>query len=136
MKLKEKYIRLNYAKEELFKTIEAEKLPSVQCTNKLIERILKQYNDWSMTENMYCCHGWKTNCWQEFYAEGVWDMTYAQVIETLKDILTSIRHESRKLPILHIIETNDDIKILVSQRHKNFYERSDWIIFGKKRKSN
>ena len=68
MKLKEKYIRLNYAKQELFETVNAETTTSVQCTNALIRRLLSEYGDWSMTEHLYCCHGWKTSCWQEAYA--------------------------------------------------------------------
>ena len=135
MKLKDKYIRLNFARDELFETIGTERLPPTQCTNKLIKRILSEYGNWSMTEHMHCCNGWKTSCWQEFYAEGVWDMTYEQLIDAIKEVLTSVCKESRKLPVFYILEKNNEIKILISQRHKKFYERSDWIIFGKKLKT-
>ena len=42
MKLKDKYFRLNFARDELFETIGTERLPPTQCTNKLIKRILSE----------------------------------------------------------------------------------------------
>lgn len=62
-------------------------------------------------------------------------MTYEQVVEALKDILNSIKKESKRLPVFYFVETDNELRILVTQRHKKFYERSDWIIYGKKLKN-
>lgn len=132
MKLKEQYHRILTAKRQWqeFNNLNEYIKPSV-CTEKLEKYLLSKYKDWEITVNSHCCYGWEKCCWQDLFAEGVWDLTEEEVAEYLKSILKKIRKLSSQKPVFYIKEHDDVVDILVTYRYKNVYEGNvDYEIIG------
>lgn len=141
MKLKEKYHRLLVAREQwktYLKPIDIERIKSITstvCTNKLINTLLNKYTDWELVEQSHCCYGWKECCWEDLFAEGVWEMSADEVVNVLKNVLKGIRKNSKTLPVFYIYEIENKIYLLVTNRHLKGSNCTDWIITGEKKDS-
>lgn len=139
MKIKEKIHRLLVAKEQW---LTANRLQdksylkytaSSVCSQKLINRLIKEYGEWEAVEIFHCCYGWERSCWEDYFYEGAWDYTDNDVAIIIADVLKSIRKDSRRFPVFYICEKNGIVDILVTNRHKNGTKCTDWIIEGKSR---
>lgn len=95
MKLKERYKVLNYAKKQYFEAFNRN-YEFKKLSKKALYKLLQENKHSTMTEWSYCCYGLYRCCWQDPFAEGIWDMSQERVDEIIKDIIDRTAKICRK----------------------------------------
>lgn len=52
-----------------------------------IQKLLNNSEEYSMTEDYYCCFGLEQCCWQDLVEEGVWNLTKDEVQQEIMDAI-------------------------------------------------
>ena len=134
MKLKEKYHRLLTAKSQWQQFMKYDEyIPSSVCTEKTVDYLISSYTDWVIIEDSHCCYGWEKCCWQDVYDVGMWGMTERDVLLKLKSVLSEARYLSRRLPVFYLYERDNEVSILITYRHLDDGDCTDYRISGIKK---
>ena len=98
MKKKDKYELISLAIKDYSERFN-ENYQRVNLSQKQLMTLLRQNKHSTMCEWDYCCYGLYRNCWQDLYADGVWDLSQEQVdkiiASIIKDSAKACRRDSR-----------------------------------------
>lgn len=89
LKKKKRYELIKYAVKE-YENIFSEKLKLFTGSKEELYLLLDKYKNISITEWCYCCCGPYINCWQDFYAEGVWGLSQNKINNKFIKIINRI----------------------------------------------
>ena len=115
MKIKDKYKLLNYAKKQYSEIFNCN-YEFKNLSKKALYKLLKENKHSSICEWSYCCYGLYENCWQDPYAEGIWDMSQEQVNKIIKGIIDETAKICRRHSRILYCENKDTIDIIIVAR--------------------
>ena len=115
MKKQERYKLLHIAKDQYSKTFNLDY--QFKClTRKELHNLLNQHTHSSMCEWDYCCYGLYQNCWQDPYAEGMWDMTQEEVDKFIANIIDDYARHYRKDSRILCCESDNAVHVILVMR--------------------
>lgn len=108
----------------------------VNYNKNIIPDLIAKSEDCGMVENLYCCYGLETCCWQEVIEDGIWNYDHEKVknyiIREIKDARKYL-YNGRKYgkPRFYIAENSKYYNVFIFLRDTDF--QVDYHIWFKKK---
>ena len=115
MKKKDKYKLISYAVNEYNEIFDL-KLVRMDLSLKYCKDLLKKYKNSEMCEWSYCCRGLYSNCWQELFREGNWDMSQQTVDKIILNVFKRSRKACKKDKRIAIYDDGDVVHMVIIAR--------------------
>lgn len=124
MKKQERYKLLNYAKNDYSKIFK-QNYEFKKLSKKDLHKLLADNKHSALCELSYCCYGLYTNCWQDPFEEGIWDLSQKEVDNIIGGIIDRTAKICRKDSRILYYEDGVRVHVIIIARD---VESMDYLI--------
>lgn len=115
MKRRNRYKFLNRVKKDYSEAFK-QNYEFKKLSKKALYKLLQENKHSNMCKWYYCCEGLYHNCWQDPYAEGIWNMSQKQVNKIIKNAIDETAKICRRDSRILYYEKEDAIYVIIIAR--------------------